>query len=95
MLELTTAIAPLSVPPYTWLRALGAIRPMAPAGEQVLVLGHSIVVSASLCIYPIQWTQGRPSRGIPDEWRIMGAVTKQPITEEKCIALLLALAGVL
>jgi len=95
MLELMPTIAPLSVPPYTWLRALGAIRPMAPAGAHVLVLGNSVVVSASLCIYPIQWTQGSPSRGIPDEWRIMGAVTKQPLTEEKCIALQLALAGLL
>lgn len=69
---------------YHWLRELGAVRPMAPADETVLVLGkwhggH----------YPIEWTkrqtmerdeQGRRLRGFVESWRVFG-IPAAPLTK--------------
>jgi hypothetical protein len=79
-----------------WLRELGAVRPMAPAGSHVLVLGtwrdgH----------YPIEWTQYRDTwtrdingqamvKMLIERWSIFGVLTAQPLTREDCERILRA-----
>lgn len=82
-----------------WLRELGAVRPMAPAGETVLVLGKW-----SEGFYPIQWTQfhdtttrdfnGRLMNREPiEQWRILGFLTHQAVTKEDCERILRSVRG--
>lgn len=75
---------------HTWLRKLGATRPMAPAGDTILALGkwhggH----------YPIVWRKRKPARArlwsekkkawftkdLPDEWLLFGVPCRE-LTEE-------------
>ena len=58
---------------HEWLRGLGAVRPMATACEEVLVLG------GWNDFYPIMWRRGR--RGDADEWYLFGVLTAEPLTE--------------
>lgn len=73
-----------------WLRELGAIRPMAPAGHEVLVLG-----AWKEGFYPIEWTRcvdtwtrdfnGKRIHKEPiEQWRIFGFLTHEAVTKEDC-----------
>ena len=73
-----------------WLRKLGAVRPMAPAGREVLVLGKW-----KEGFYPIEWTRfsgewtrdfnGNRMRKEPiEQWRIFGFLTHETVTKEDC-----------
>jgi hypothetical protein len=83
-------------PPSEWLRELGAVRPMAPAGYEVLVLGEWHDGH-----YPIQWTRyrdtwtrdfnGKPMhRDLIEQWRIFGFLTHEAVTKEDCERILSA-----
>lgn len=73
-----------------WLRELGAVRPMAPAGREVLVLG-----TWKEGFYPIEWTRyvdtwtrdfnGKRMHKEPiEQWRIFGFLTHETVTKEDC-----------
>jgi hypothetical protein len=80
----------------TWLRELGAVRPMAPAGSHVLVLGEWHEGH-----YPIEWTQHRDTwtrdlsgqlmnKELIEQWRIFGFLTHETVTREDCERILRA-----
>ena len=73
-----------------WLKALGAKRPMAPACDQILVLGDWVAG-----FYPIEWMvaydwisrdfNGNLMNPLPmEQWRVFGHETKYPLTEDDC-----------
>ena len=62
--------------PRDFLKKLGAVRPMAAAGVDVLVLGKFHKGH-----YPIQWTKAFYER-YQDEWLVFWVETKEPLTEE-------------
>jgi hypothetical protein len=79
-----------------WLRELGAARPMAPAGREVLVLGQ-----LSDGFYPIEWTRYRDTwtrdingqrmvKDLIERWSVFGVPTSQPLTREDCERILKA-----
>ncbi|NEZ63015.1 hypothetical protein D0962_09510 [Leptolyngbyaceae cyanobacterium CCMR0082] len=73
--------------PRDFLKKLGAVRPMAPAGVDVLVLGkfHE-------GYYPIRWTKAAYQR-YQDEWLVFGVAAKDPLTEEDCKRILSAVSA--
>lgn len=81
----------------TWLKELGAVRPMSPAGLQTLVLGEW-----SEGFYPIEWVSyidnftrdfnGKRMHKKPIErWRIFGFLTHEKVTREDCERILRAI----
>lgn len=79
----------MSEPTYKWLKELGAVRPMAPASDTVLVLGKWVNGH-----YPIEWHRyesrlmrdinGKPFVPEPiEEWILFG-VRCQPLSREDC-----------
>lgn len=67
----------------TWLRELGAIRPMAVAADVVLVLG-----TFREGRYPIQYRKFRDRLGQSgdwiEQWYVLGILTAHPLTREDC-----------
>lgn len=74
---------------YKWLEELGAVRPMAPAGQTVLVLGKWTNGH-----YPIEWCRyenrimrdinGKPFPSEPiEKWRLFG-IRCSPLNREDC-----------
>ena len=81
---------------YDWLKELGAVRPMAPAADQVLVLGKW-----NEGFYPIEWqlhtdsfmrdVSGHRINFEPvEQWRIFGFLTHDTVTREDCERILRA-----
>ena len=71
----------------TWLEELGAVRPMAPAGSEVLVLGpwHA-------GYYAIHWTRYRDRNGTVQElWDVFGLRVDCELTRDDCRRILSAL----
>ena len=70
----------------TWLRELGAVRPMATAAENVLVLGK--------CrdgFYPIEWRKVRTASGVcVERWFIFGIDRHYPLDQPDCERILKA-----
>lgn len=66
---------------YDWLRELGAVRPMAAAGDYPLALGK-------WCngFYPILYNPERkhPREYFPAKWYVYGIETANPLTREDC-----------
>jgi hypothetical protein len=70
--------------PAEWLKELGAIRPMAPVVDLVLVLGkwHK-------GFYPIEFELGKSSvrKGVitstPDKWRLFGRLIEGQLTRDE------------
>lgn len=73
-----------------WLRELGAVRPMSPAGHEVLVLG-----AWNEQFYPIEWCRyyDRVTRDINgklmnpgsiEQWRVFGFLTHEKLTRSDC-----------
>lgn len=64
-----------------WLRELGAVRPMSPAGTYSLSLGkwHA-------GFYPILYESElrHPRMGSPPKWYIYGIETARPLTRKEC-----------
>ena len=73
--------------PRDFLKKLGAVRPMAPAGVDVLVLGKF-----NKGHYPIRWTKA-PYQRYQDEWLVFGVEAKEPLTEEDCKRILSTVGG--
>ena len=80
----------------TWLRELGAVRPMASAGLEVLVLG-----SLRDGHYPIEWTRYRDTwtrdingqcmvKDPVERWQVFGVQASIPLTREDCERILRA-----
>jgi len=80
----------------TWLRELGAVRPMAPASCEVLVLGPLFDGH-----YPIEWTRYRDTwtrdingqrmvKDLVEQWQVFGVQTSMPLTREDCERILKA-----
>lgn len=70
-----------------WLEELGAVRPMAPEGQVVLVLGdwHA-------GYYPIRWSAYRYKNGESTEfWDIFGIRVNGDVTKQDCLRILAAL----
>jgi hypothetical protein len=90
-------LPPMQEIPY-WLRDIGAVRPMTPAGEECLVLGKWTNGQ-----YPIMWRRYRdeisrdfngnpfPQRQLVQEWRIFGIPTRLDLTREDCERILAAI----
>ena len=72
--------------PRDFLTKLGAVRPMAPAGVDVLVLGKFHEEH-----YPIRWTKADYQR-YQDEWLVFGIEVKEPLTEEDCKRIMSAIS---
>ena len=82
---------------YAWLRELGAVRPMAPARDQVLALGAWVEGH-----YPIQWREIVGQRlwdeaeqryriaSLQEEWRLFG-VPCAPLDRETCERIIAAI----
>ena len=76
---------------HEWLKELGAVRPMAAAGDTVLVLGPWREGS-----YLIEWrriiTHGRPAGAtrVDEAWYVLGVQTIDPLTREDCERILRA-----
>lgn len=84
---------------YKWLRELGAVRPMAVVGDEVLVLGQW-----SNGFYPIQWRRyvdrmtrdalGKRMNKEPiEEWNIFGISVNGQLTREDCLRVLESCKG--
>jgi hypothetical protein len=78
-----------------WLRELGAVRPMAPAGHHVLVLGQWREGH-----YPVTWQridQQRDAEGqrLPSysKWWILGVETAEQLDRETVERILRAVEG--
>ena len=80
----------------TWLRELGAVRPMALATCDVLVLG-----AWREGFYPIEWTRYRDTwtrdisgqrmvKDLVEKWQVFGVPTSMPLTREDCERILRA-----
>lgn len=82
--ELERLMTKTKTSPRDFLTKLGAVRPMAPAGVDVLVLGDFHEGH-----YPIKWTKAAYQR-YQDEWLVFGIETKEPLTEEDCKRILSA-----
>ena len=69
-----------------WLREIGAVRPMATAGETVLVLG-----SWHAGYYPIHWSvrEITPFDSI-EQWHIFGLPVSGEVTRADCVRILTA-----
>ena len=74
-----------------WLKELGAVRPMAAAGNTVLVLGPW-----REGFYLIEWrrivTHGRPvgAARVDEVWYVLGVQAIDPLTSEDCERILRA-----
>jgi hypothetical protein len=79
-----------------WLRELGAVRPMAPASNEALVLG-----TWREGFYPIEWTRYRDTwtrdingqrmfKDLIEQWQVFGVQTSMPLTREDCERILKA-----
>jgi hypothetical protein len=79
-----------------WLRALGAVRPMAVTDSDVLVLG-----ACRDGYYPIHWErynqvvdttdEGKPIYKVFEVWRIFGLRVEGTLFEADCVRILSAL----
>ena len=62
---------------YTWLKELGAVRPMAPVGDEILALGKFYKG-----FYPITWNREKKTK--IENWYVFGFLTVDPLTREDC-----------
>jgi hypothetical protein len=73
-----------------WLRELGAVRPMAAVGDEVLVLGpwtegfHLIEWRRSVGNFVLDSDGWRINMDPIEQWRIFGLPTSVAMTKEDC-----------